>query len=80
MDEESDPLLKLVEALTLADTFHAVMDSAGSVAFARKFCQALLRNAVFSRIAQFLQDYVRRVENAYIALTVTETLLKTPQH
>ncbi|KFH64448.1 hypothetical protein MVEG_09184 [Podila verticillata NRRL 6337] len=56
-DEESDPLLKLVEALTLADTFHPVKDSAGSVAFARQFCQALLRSDVFSRIAQFLQDY-----------------------
>lgn len=69
-----------MEALTLADTFHAVMDSVGSVAFARQFCQALLHSAVFSRIAQFLQDYVRRVEHVYIALTVTEPLLKTRQH
>ncbi|KAG0030324.1 hypothetical protein BGZ81_002810 [Podila clonocystis] len=56
-DEESDPLLKLMEALTLADTFHPVMDSAGSAAFARQFCQALLHSGVFFRIAQFLQEH-----------------------
>ncbi|KAG0341367.1 hypothetical protein BG004_006049 [Podila humilis] len=86
-EHEPEPILRLLDALTLPDTFKSTMDAMTPVPWTQHLCQSLLHSSMFSKIAQYLRPAVAGNNNKsnvarglFLSIRICKILEQTDHH